>query len=48
MSLDFSPRERMDLILPGIGTSHRVVGSSEVEIDSAVVGENEVERRQEV
>ena len=48
MSSDFPPRERMDPILTGVGNSHRVVGSSKLEIDSAAVGENGMERRLEI
>ena len=43
-----SPQGRLDSILPGVGTSQRVVGSSEVEGDSAMLGNNGMERRPEV
>ena len=48
MSPNFPPRERMDPILQGVSNSHRVVGSSEMEIDPTVVGENGIERRSEI
>ena len=46
--LGFPPRERMDPILLGVGNSHRVVGSSKVEINPATVGENGMEKRPKI
>ena len=48
MSPDFPPRERLEPILPGVGTRQRMVGSSKVEIDPVAMENNVVDRRHEV
>ena len=48
ISPDFPPKDRLEPILPGIGTSNRNAGSMEFEVDPATVGENVLEMRQEI
>lgn len=46
--LDFPLKDLLESILPGIGTNNWNAGSSEFEGDSTIVGENVLEKRQEI
>lgn len=48
ISPNFPPKEQSEPILPRIGTSNRNAGSSKLEGDPTMVGENVLERSQEV
>ena len=48
ISLDFPPRDRVELILPGHGNNHRTVESLELEGDPAVVEETPMDKRLEI
>jgi len=46
LSVEFSPRERSEPILPRVGMGHQPVGTLEFEMELENMGENTLERRQ--
>ena len=48
ISPNFPPKNQLEPILLGIGTNNRNAGLMKLEVDLAMVGENVLEKRQEI